>query len=418
MLSSEDNVDLSEVDRASAMGCLLRNYWYPVLLSSDLPEERSGPRRVRLLGEEFVAFRDDAGAVGILDEACCHRSASLNLARVEACGLKCIYHGWEYAVDGTIVSAPNVRGGRLSGRLRARSYPVREAGGLVWTYIGDGPAPDLPEFAFFDVPASQRCITRSELDCNWVQVVEAGLDSSHVGVLHADAAFFAIGSSPRSSDNCPTIDVEETDFGLHYAALRSIDQTDDAEVYARVHTFVMPSTTMVADRTGAAFVIFHVPHDSRTTAYVMCQWHPTDQLDPVELAERTGYGDPAYFRGDHFEGTIENGWLQDRSADSFSGFGGRLNVEDFAITVSQGKVANRSGEHLVAADAAIVRMRRLLLRSMRLDETAAVPYRLPGSAYRSIGVADGMLTPGTPWQSLVPAHRALNQSDRESREPT
>jgi phenylpropionate dioxygenase-like ring-hydroxylating dioxygenase large terminal subunit len=167
------------------MGKAMRHFWIPALLSSELPEPDCDPVHVELLGESFVAFRDSNGNVGLLDEHCCHRGASLTLGRAESCGLRCIYHGWLFADDGTVLETPNISNPNFKTRFKAKAYPVREAGGLVWTFIGN--AADMPEFydfTFFSAPASMRLPTVQIIGCNYVQVLEGLLDSSHLSLLH------------------------------------------------------------------------------------------------------------------------------------------------------------------------------------------------------------------------------------------
>ena len=187
MLSKEDNESMCRVGPDSGMGKVLRCYWLPALLSSDLPDPDGDPKHVQLLGQDLVAFRDTNGRVGLLDEACCHRGASLTLGRVEGCGIRCIYHGWKFAVDGTVLETPNVPDPKFKSRFKARAYPVREAGGFVWTYLGDPEkVPAFPAWPWLDIPAEHRVNTVHIEGCNFVQAIEGLLDSTHLGVLHAN----------------------------------------------------------------------------------------------------------------------------------------------------------------------------------------------------------------------------------------
>ncbi|HEY5271744.1 MAG TPA: Rieske 2Fe-2S domain-containing protein, partial [Acidimicrobiales bacterium] len=147
MLSHEENDYLCRVGPGTPMGAALRRYWIPACLSADLPEADSDPVRIRRVGEDLVAFRDTNGVVGILDEQCCHRGASLAFGRVEECGIRCLYHGWKYAVDGTILETPNMADSRYRQAIKAPAYPVCEVGDIVWVYLGP---PELipPEPAF------------------------------------------------------------------------------------------------------------------------------------------------------------------------------------------------------------------------------------------------------------------------------
>ena len=148
MLTAEENEVLCRVGPGTPMGTVLRRYWTPAFQLGDLPAPDCPPVRVTILGENFVAFRDTTGRLGFLDEMCCHRGASLALGRVEDCGIRCLYHGWKYAVDGTIMETPNLAAPTFRERVKHGAYPVREAGGLAWVYLGPpGTDPPFPAFA-------------------------------------------------------------------------------------------------------------------------------------------------------------------------------------------------------------------------------------------------------------------------------
>lgn len=412
MLTREENDMLTQVGPGTPMGALLRRFWIPALLSSDLRPD-DDPRRVRLLGEDFVAFRDTEGNPGFFDEACCHRGASLALGRVEDCGIRCIYHGWKYAVDGTILEAPNVRGQGMR-RLKAPAYPVREAGDLVWVYLGPPEEePPFPAFNFMGVAPENRVVLRNELDCNWVQIMEGGLDSSHVGLLHADVSPYdaSYGSTMTSTDNAPVIEVQDTEFGFHYAALREVQAAADGtpQVRARVHTFALPYTTMVSGNQEPSFTFFYVPYDDTHTGYFMCRWHPDQAVDEGPVREWTGFHAPGYFEGDRLAATPENRWLQDRSTmdESFSGYGGLVSIEDYAVDLSMGPVVDRTKEHLVPADLAVIRVRRQLLAAARAVEDGREPAALRADT-AAIEVADAVIAAGSPWQALVPRNQVVD----------
>jgi len=234
MISGRDNEILTRVGPDTPMGRTMRRYWLPVCTSAQLPEPDSRPLRVALLGEAFVAFRDSRGRVGLLDEFCMHRRASLALGRVEKNGIRCLYHGWKFGVDGAIQETPNHPDPRLREGLRAPAYPVREAGGLVWAYIGPkDKEPPFQRFAFMVGPEANRVVLRINTAANWLQLYEGGTDSSHVGILHSNRAnpgwltdsFVRSGEdyNPGAlavADNAPVLDVEATEYGYHYVAKR------------------------------------------------------------------------------------------------------------------------------------------------------------------------------------------------------
>ena len=198
MLTAEENEVLCRVGPGTPMGKVLRRYWTPAFQLGDLPAPDCPPVRVTILGENFVAFRDTDGRLGFLDELCCHRGASLALGRVEDCGIRCLYHGWKYAVDGTIMETPNLATPTFRERVKHGAYPVREAGGLAWVYLGPpGTEPPFPAFAWSAADPDELLVTEMIMDCNWMQVLEGSIDSSHVGVLHLDT-LATMGAGPRS----------------------------------------------------------------------------------------------------------------------------------------------------------------------------------------------------------------------------
>ena len=243
MLPKDKNELLTRVGPGTPMNALLRRYWMPALLSSDL-EPDGDPRRVTLLGEHYVAFRDSDGRVGIFDEHCCHRGSSLTLGRNEEGGLRCIFHGWKFAVDGTILETPNVADPSYKARFKQPAYPVREAGDLIWVYLGPAELePAFREYAYMRLPPSHRMIMRLNVDCNFLQVVEGGLDSSHVGILHRNMArsfeekldqlpdHMQYNRQKLLTDMAPRLEVRDTEFGFHYAALRAAnDGTNNVHV--------------------------------------------------------------------------------------------------------------------------------------------------------------------------------------------
>src|SRR5476649_1289448 len=189
MMSREQNDQLSRVGPGTLMGKLLRRYWAPFLLASEIPEPDCPPVRVKLMGESLVAFRDSKGEIGLIDEFCAHRGVSLWFGQNEECGLRCPYHGWKYDVTGQCVevpSEPEANGFRA--RIKLRSYPLIERGGVLWTFMGQPEhQPKLPEYEFAVVPPEQSYISKRLQYCNWLQALEGGIDSSHVSWLHRDA---------------------------------------------------------------------------------------------------------------------------------------------------------------------------------------------------------------------------------------
>src|SRR5256885_9536504 len=189
MMSREQNDQLSRVGPNTPMGKLLRRYWAPFLLASEIPEPDCPPVRVKLMGEQLVAFRDTAGHIGLIDEFCAHRGVSLWFGRNEECGLRCPYHGWKYDVTGQCVDLPSEGAdGPMRKRIKLKSYPCIELGGVVWTYMGPPELkPEPPGIEWAHVPPERRFASKRLQECNWLQALEGGIDSSHVSFLHSGA---------------------------------------------------------------------------------------------------------------------------------------------------------------------------------------------------------------------------------------
>jgi phthalate 4,5-dioxygenase len=445
MLTEEENEALCRVGPGTPMGEVLRRYWTPAFQLGDLPEPDCPPIRVTVLGENFVAFRDTEGRLGFLDELCCHRGASLTLGRVEGCGIRCLYHGWKYAVDGTIMETPNLASSTFRERVKHGAYPVREGGGLGWVYLGPpGTEPPFPAFGWASAPADEVVVSEIIMDCNWMQAQEGSIDSSHVGILHLDT-LATMGSGPRSvgsfdfagepwdmdmqvpggarrepgqaprpgvwpsEDNAPRIELENTPFGFHYAAIR--DATDDpGKKYVRVTAFVMPYTALIGGSNGAVLV---VPRDDYTCSTIGVFRLPPG-TDPAAAAERARRGiDPAVW-GPEPENRKLKLPKQDREAmaagRSFAGFRGGNRVQDGAVQMSSGPMYDRAKEHLVPADLAIIRLRRLFADSIRLLEAGHDPLaRGEGCDFTQVVAASQIIDASQDWRDLVPGHQGSKE---------
>ncbi|MGH3279189.1 MAG: Rieske 2Fe-2S domain-containing protein [Trebonia sp.] len=440
MLTQEENEALCRVGPGTPMGQVLRRYWTPAFQLGDLPEPDCPPIRVTVLGENFVAFRDTEGRLGFLDELCCHRGASLVLGRVEECGIRCLYHGWKYAVDGTILETPNLATTTFRERVRHGAYPVREAGGLGWVYLGPpGTEPPFPNFAW--APASRDEVVVSEIimDCNWMQAQEGSIDSSHVGILHLDT-LASMGAGPRSvgsfdfagepwdldmqvpggarrgpgeaprpgvwptEDNAPRIELENTPFGFHYAAVRDV-AGDPGKKFVRLTAFVMPYTALI----GGGGAVLVVPRDDYTCSTIGVFRLPPG-TDPAVAAERSRRGiDPAVWGPEPGSRRLKLP-KQDREAmaagRSFAGFRGGNRVQDGAVQTSSGKMYDRAKEHLVPADLAIIRLRRLFADSIRLLQAGHDPVGL-GKDYdfTQVKAVSQIIDADQDWRDLVPGHQ-------------
>ena len=418
MLTREENELLCRVEGDAPMGQMLRRYWIPAALSTEL-EAGGAPRRTRLFGEDLVAFRADDGTVGILDEHCPHRGASLVLARNEDCALRCIYHGWKIAPDGRVLETPpEPEEHGFAARVRAPAYPVYEAGGVVWTYLGPpGTEPPKMNFDWMSFPAGHRIIQKSREECNWVQCLEGVIDSAHSGFLHSNVIKAVpgensiipedLGNTQRPSDDrAPRIEVENTAYGFRYAAIRRPLIDPESRDYVRVTLFIAPFFSFFPATPGWTNMQFFVPIDDEHTMFHFVQTRhdkPIDDVARTRRAQRSGLEMGVDLDADYRKvRSRANTWLQDRAAmdaGSYTGMHG-VNVEDIAVQESMGPVFDRRKEHLGASDTAVIRMRRVMLDGVRrfIDEGAPAVGLAEPVAYETLRADERMIPHGLRWQ--------------------
>lgn len=420
MLNHEDNELLCRVENGAPMGQLMRQYWLPAFRAGDL-EAGGRPRQIKLLGERLVVFRDTAGQVGVLDEYCPHRGASLSLARNVDSTLQCLYHGWRIDRNGTVVETPSEPAdSTFKDRIRHVSYPVREAGGLVWTYLGrPEDEPEFPAFEWTNVPLERVCTLRIIERCNWAQALEGVIDSAHIGFLHRDmVAKLASGDeeaytggggliSQIISDGHPKLEAENTTYGFTYAAIRSATFEGERVAYVRRSHFVAPFWGMFPGPEGYGFQQAFVPIDDYTTAFYFIN-HKTDGtvIDDVERQKIHAYAGAETIDDEFYlPNCAANGWLQDRDAmtrgESFTGLWGKAQVEDFAVQESLGPIFDRSREHLGTSDVACIRMRRLMLDAARgvADGTSQLALGRD-FRYDAIRAEEGIIPPDGSWKEI------------------
>jgi phthalate 4,5-dioxygenase oxygenase subunit len=433
MLSHDENELMCRVGPRSAMGAIFRRHWLPVLESAELPAPDGDPVAVHVLGEHFVAFRDTNGQVGLLDEHCCHRGASLLLGRVEGCGIRCIYHGWKFGADGTVLETPNVPDAKFRTRVRARAYPVQERGGLIWAYFGDPKEkPALPDWPWMNLPAANRINAYAVVNCNYVQLMEGLVDSSHLNILHgsglqsaSDSTLdFASRVAGMQIDSTPRIEAEETEFGFHYAAIRS-QQSADGSVQrsARIAAFITPC--FIANPNGDLLFAI-VPMDDTRTLFMHVWWDATrpigeeplrsEQLKFVGLDEQTlsQYGMTKATCDSPARPSRANYYLQDRASmragRHFTGLPS-FTQEDAAVVISAGEIRDRTKEMLSVADVAVGKLYRVLLKAARsVSDRRAGLVPSADTLAHVVGI-DGALDADQHWQELVPSHRrAVSES--------
>lgn len=422
MLSAKENDLMCRVGPGTAMGTAMRRYWTPAMQSSDLPEAGGDPRRVVLLGEAYVAFRGEDGKVAMLDELCPHRAVSLVLGRVEGCAIRCIFHAWKFAPDGELLEAPNVWEDNFTDRVRARAYPVREAGGLIWVYLGPKELePPFPHYPWFDVEQKNRINVYLVEQCNYVQTMEALWDSSHLNILHqrglseGGQVDLEFGKKTQNLllSQAPRFEAEATDFGFQYAAIRP----DGDKEMARIQAFVPPYSEL--NPNGDLWMSV-VPIDDYNSIYFHVWWdaereigvepYLSEHLKFIGLDEDAlrAFGMTYDSINDPDKPYIHNRFKQDRAAmragTSFSGFHS-FTQEDSAVLMSAGELKDRSREHLANADTGVAMLYRTLLKIAKSTERGEDPIGLDANPMEIMGKTAYIPEGGT-WQSLVPHRKA------------
>ena len=397
MLSREDNELLTRVGPGTPMGNLLRCFWQPFVLSTEVPAPDSDPVRVRLLGENLITFRDSNGQVVLIQNNCPHRGASLFFGRNEEAGIRCVYHGWKFDAEGNCVDMPNEPAeSDFKHKVKATAYPVEERGGVLWAYLGPlEHQPGMPEFEWTHVPESHRYVSKRLEFCNYLQNVEGEVDSSHVSFLHSKFVPNAYADTRSLSlpdymarDRAPRFYVQGTPYGMQIAARR------DAEVdsyYWRITQFLMPTYTMIPAPPGDPISFTAaVPMDDENMLGFTVTWHPDRPLNAGELAEIeswTGVHTEVDARTFKPVRNKDNEYLLDRalqrSRASYTGIRG-IREEDLAVQESMGPIFDRSSEHLASADLAVIATRRRLLEAVRaLQQRGSIPYEAQNpEAYR------------------------------------
>ena len=381
MLPHAENRRLTETGPGTKMGALMRRYWVPALFSSALPEPDCPPVRVKLLGERLVAFRDTEGRIGLLDEFCPHRTASLFFGRNEECGLRCVYHGWKFDIDGACVDQPSEPAeSNFKHKIKQTAYPCLERGGIVWTYMG--PRADMPEFPDLEwtkVPASHRFLTRHIQECNWLQAFEGGFDTSHLSFLHRGTADVPGGRMQRLPSRYEVI---PTDFGFIAGTGREVE--DGMNWTANV--MLIPFHKIIATNPIGAHV--WVPIDDETTMNYCVDYLPNRPLSEAERARLQSW---EHIHAELIPGTdravlnADNDYLIDRalqrSGRSYTGIKG-IGMQDCSIQESMGRIARRPIEHLGVSDTIVIKLRRFLADTLDDFEAGKTLPGLDPKSYR------------------------------------
>jgi hypothetical protein len=378
MLSAEVNERVTRTGPDTPAGRLMRQYWQPVALVEELEGNRP-IRPVQVFGEDLVLFRDERGDIGLIGRRCCHRGADLAFGRLEAGGLRCPFHGWLFDVTGRCLQQPaEPPGSTFKDKVRQVAYPCRERNGIVFAYLGSGDPPEFPDFDCFAAPEAYSFAFKGYLECNWLQALEVGIDPAHASFLHrffedseADEGYglqfrdhtggLAVTKVLREFD-CPSLEVEQTDYGLRIFALR---QLDEATLHIRVTNQMFPN----------AFVI-PMSGDMNIT-----QWHvPVDDVSNYWYAIFTAFRNPvdkATMRAQRLESCTlpdykptrnkQNDYgfdADEQRSQTYTGMGFDINVHDQWAVESLGPIQDRTNEHLGTSDKAITSYRKMLIRAI------------------------------------------------------
>ncbi len=417
-MTPEENDLLCRVEGPAPMGQIMRRHWIAACLSEEVAEPDGAPLRVRLLGENLVVFRDSKGRLGVLDELCAHRRASLVFARNEECGLRCLYHGWKFDVEGNVVDlASEPPGTNVPQRVKQKAYPAREAGGFVWTYLGL--ADEMHEFeppAFAPTPDVRVSATKVRVRCNWAQILEGQIDSAHSSSLHSSDMVPAPVDGAKatdttwlrpSTDKAPRFQIERTSYGFRYAAIRRPIKNEATHDYIRTTVYIAPFTALIPPNNVHNVATLLTPEDDHNTIFYFIAWNGADK--PGIAADAWRKFNVLEWDVDvdaNFDGvrTADNLYRQDRVAmksGNFTGISGIPN-QDIAMWESMGAITDRSQERLGASDVAVAAFRRLMVEAAQTmrDGGPAIGTTGPHIPHASISSFEGVVPKSVKWRTL------------------
>ena len=412
MLTNDERELITRVGRGTPMGELIRRTWIPACLSEELPERDSDPIRVRLLGEDLVAFRDSEGRVGVMDEHCPHRGASLFFGRNEEGGLRCLYHGWKMDVHGNVLETPcEPAESRMRLHIKHAAYPVVEQGDVVWTYLGPREKqPPFPNFWWATIPPANRSVGKIDYACNYVQGIEGAIEHLHGDVLHSgfelmhwtdeqmrelDPQYYGFRPAARHYE------MQDTPYGFRFAGLRSVR---DGQTNVNVTPFVVPFHVLLA---GSPHMF--VPIDDEHTWYYDVRASARRTVDRARSLGERGEVVGVDVAPDRQKiRTLQNGYLQDRramrerkTAWSYSGIPWGKPHQDMAMIESMGPITDWSKEHLGMADVVVVHMRQRMLDAVRkFMDTGDLAEVDPSIPFDRIRGDSAVIAAGEPWQSV------------------
>jgi len=437
MTTAIESTELTQVGPGTVMGQLMRQYWIPALLSSELARDGT-PVRLMLLGEKLVAFRDSAARVGVMDHRCPHRGASLFLGRNEQGGIRCVYHGWKYDVAGSCIDMPSVPPDQdFKRKVKAKAYRATERAGLIWVYMGSRAEPPLPALEILDIPEDEINVILIQRDCNYLQALEGEIDTSHFGFLHGghvDPDDLAEREPFRNTVTirAPQYHVADTPWGTQYAGYRA---AGPGLTYWRLANFLFPFWTLAPNGEFVSHIHARawVPLDDGHTMFVFLWWkRGTSAMTLPQPAFKDGTPIGGTGRGNkllpntsdwlgrwRLAANAGNDWGMDRTAQRnnviYSGIDG-IHLQDQAITESMGPIVDHTFEHLAPSDQMITRTRRRLMMAARaLRDGGVLP---PGVENADVfrGARSGYFVSDdrTPWQEVYARQLAASLHPRAS----
>jgi phthalate 4,5-dioxygenase oxygenase subunit len=418
MMTAEENDILCRVEGDAPMGQLMRRHWIPVCLAEEVPEPDGTPVRARLLGEDLVVFRDSDGRLGVLDEYCPHRRASLVYGRNEECGLRCLYHGWKFDVEGNVVEMTSEPPeSSFHGKVKHKAYPVHEHGGFIWCYMG--PRETMRPFeppAFAPTPETQVSILKIVVEANWAQITEGQIDSAHSSSLHSSDMTPARVDSAQatkqvwlrpSTDRAPRYKSERTSFGFRYAAVRRPIQNANTHDYVRTTVYIAPFTSLIPPNNVHNVTTVLGPRDDTSTCFYFIAWNGPD---------KPGITTEEWRKFNHAQVGIDldreyrnlrnraNNYQQNREAMKLGNFTGVKGIpnQDIVMWESMGAITDRTKERVGASDFAVVEFRRLMVEAAKQvrDGGPAIGTTEPHTPHVKISSFEGVVPKTADWRSL------------------
>jgi len=384
VLSQEENELLTQVGPGTPCGQFLRSYWQPAALSAELPPG-GPPIPLRLMGEDLVMFRDEHGEIGLLELHCSHRGTDLSYGRLEDGGLRCVYHGWLYDVHGRCLETPaEPPGSHLHEFVRHKAYPCVEKGGVIFTYMGSGQPPLLPNYDVLSAPDEKRFVTKHFHSCSYLQGLEGNMDNTHVPFLHrfqrSEAGSRILAEHPAEGPSASIFG--PSDDGAIYTRYARLEETDfsvwtyDSSGWGGPD-LVLPSLAMTgggSQGTGDGYQLYwRMPIDDTHHWLFVLSFKISGPISQQHRHDRSwGIMTPDY----HFIRNQANRYLQDREEQrtaTFTGLGSVFIVQDALANETQGPVQDRTKERLGTNDVSIVAGRKLLLKAIRAVQEGHEP---------------------------------------------